>query len=155
MKSWKDRKEKTWQRPALKVKKLTGSAQLPTRGTPGSAGMDIYSTEDFTLWPGDIKMIHTGVAVEIPEGYAGLLMTRSSMGKIGVRVAAGANCIDRDFRGEVMVCLRNDGQYLYQANRGERVAQLVIIPYLDCIPIAADELTPTMRGGGGFGSTGR
>lgn len=139
----------------LKVKKLREDAAIPERGTTGSAGLDIYSVEDCQLWPGDIRCLNTGIAMEIPNGYFGLLMTRSSMGKNGVRLSSGANIIDADYRGEIMVCLRNDGEYLWPIKKGERIAQLAIVPYLDCIMVIADELTPTMRGNGGFGSTGR
>lgn len=100
-------------------------------------------------------MIPTGLVLEIPTGYFGLLLTRSSLGKNGIRMAAGANVIDADFRSEVMVCLRNDGEYPNELKKGDRIAQLVIMPYLDCVPVPSLDLTPTLRGTGGFGSTGR
>lgn len=82
----------------IKIKRMSENPIMPTRGTPGSGGADLYSEDECTLWPGDIKGFRTGIAMEIPPGYAGILMTRSSYGKIGVRVAAGANCIDAEVK---------------------------------------------------------
>ena len=154
MDGWKKRNEHAGP-VRLKVKQLCKEAVLPTRGTPGSGGLDLYSTVDACLRPGDIVGIPSGLAMEIPTGYCGLLMTRSSFGMRGVRIAAGANCVDADFRGELIIYLRNDGEYDWNICKGDRVAQLVIIPYLECVPVAANELTATLRGTGGFGSTGR
>jgi len=154
---WKNvRKTETKkQEPVLKVKKLHPDAKLPARGTPGSGGLDLYAVEDVELWPGDIKGVKSGIGMEIPENCCGLLMTRSSFGKFGVRIAAGANCVDADYRGEVMIYLRNDGNYPFYINKGDRVAQIVIVPYVPMAPAWTEELSETERGDGGFGSTGR
>lgn len=153
---WKSRRKKPSTGPMkIKMVQLKEDAVLPTRGTPGSGGLDLYSTEDVCLRSGDIVGISPGLAMEIPSGYCGLLMTRSSFGMRGVRIAAGTNCIDSDFRGELIIYLRNDGEYEWTIHKGDRIAQLVIVPYLECMPVWADELTPTIRGEGGFGSTGR
>lgn len=151
MDRWKNKREQT---PQLKIKKLEEGAALPSRGTPESAGLDLYSVSDITVRSGDIAEIHTGISMEIPSGYYGLLATRSSMGRRGVRIAAGCNIIDADYRGEVIVYLRNDGVYDWTIRKGDRVAQIIITPYLDVRVALADELTETDRRGG-FGSTGR
>lgn len=159
MKGWNrkpSRIEPREERPLkLRVRLMSASARMPTRGTPGSAGLDIYSTEDRAMEPGDIVGIHPGIAMEIPEGHVGLLCTRSSMGKIGVRIAAGCNVIDSDYRGEVMVYLRNDGAFRHHIYKGDRIAQIVVLP-LPAIEVEeALCLSDTERGEGGFGSTGR
>ena len=138
----------------LKVKLLSENAILPTRGSNGSAGLDIYAAESVTVMHGDIRMIHTGVAMEIPEGHFGLLVVRSSLGKNGVRMATGASIIDSDYRGEVMVCLCNDGIYPRKIEKGERIAQIILQPYLKAEPAQVEELSKSDRGSGGFGSTG-
>lgn len=142
-------------RPVPKVKKLMPKAMLPTRGTSGSAGLDLYSIEHVTLWPGDVKEIHTGIAMQIPKGHCGIVMTRSSYAKKAVRNAGGATLVDEDYRGEIKVYLRNDGEYAFSIDKGDRVAQMVIIPYSACDVIEVEELNETQRGSGGFGSTGR
>lgn len=139
----------------LQCKALTPEAILPTRGTEGSAGLDLYATESVDLWPGDIRGIHPGIAMKIPAGFCGILATRSSMGKAGVRIAAGANIIDCDYVGEVVIYLRNDGTNPWHIEAGDRVAQVVLVPVLMIQPTWADELPETGRGAGGFGSTGR
>lgn len=148
--SWENRRYK----PKIRVKRLTEEAVVPTRGTDGSAGLDLYATEEAVLWPGDIRAIGTGIAIEIPHGYWGCLMTRSSFGVRGVRLASGCNCIDSDYRGQVMVVLRNDGENPFTIRRGNRIAQIILTPYLDCYLVETEELSPTSRGRGGFGSTG-
>lgn len=139
----------------LNVMRLNRRAVLPTRGSVGSAGLDIYSTEDYEIKPHSCCMVHTYLAMEIPEGYCGLLATRSSMGMMGVRIAAGLNIIDSDYRGELKVYLWNDGEYPWTICQGDRIAQLVIVPYYFCEVEETDELTKTKRGSGGLGSTGR
>lgn len=141
--------------PLLKVKRLHPDAVLPTRGTPGSAGLDLYAIEDVEIQPDGIGEMHTGLAMEIPPGYFGLFLTRSSTGKKMVRLSAGANAADEDYRGELMVYLTNDGIYPWPVHKGDRVAQIVITPYLPCVVREVDELSETQRGAGGFGSTGR
>lgn len=158
MNRWKNReKTKTEEHsiPTLKCKRMSEDAILPTRGSDWSAGLDLYSMEDVEIRPGDIVGFHTGWAMEIPRGFFGHLVTRSSLGKNGVRIAAGANVIDSDYRGEVIAYMINDGIYPRHIRKGDRFAQMVIIPcsYLNAVEV--DELSETERGTGGFGSTGR
>ena len=153
MNSWKARPERG-DRPVLKIKKLSEDAITPTRGTDGSAGLDLYATEDQTIFPGDIVAVHPRIAMEIPPGYYGLLVTRSSMGKRGIRIAAGANIIDSDYRGEVIAYMANDGVYPCKLQRGDRFAQIVITPYIPCVVQEVETLSETERKGG-FGSTGK
>ena len=140
--------------PILKVKRLHPDAVLPTRGTPGSAGLDLYAIGDVRIGPEDIIMIRTGLAFEIPAGYFGMLVTRSSLGRDGVRVAACTNIIDSDYRQEVLVYMRNDGIYPKPIRKGDRYAQIILVPVLMAEVVEADELSETSRTGG-FGSTGR
>jgi dUTP pyrophosphatase len=155
MDRWNKRQEsKELQTPSLKIRLCREGAKLPTKGTSGSAGLDIYATDDITVRPGDIAEMLTGLTMEIPAGYYGLLATRSSMGRRGVRIAAGCNILDSDYREEVLVYLRNDGVYDWEIHKGDRVAQLVIVPYLPMIPVEVEELSKTDRKGG-FGSTGK
>ena len=143
--------------PILKVKRLHPDAVLPTRGTEGSAGFDLYALEDVEIQPDGIGEIHTGIAMEMPKGnYYGLLLTRSSMGKRMVRLSAGANAApDNDYRGEIVVYLTNDGIYPWPVRKGDRIGQVVVSEYLPCEVVETDELSETQRGAGGFGSTGR
>ena len=143
--------------PPLYVKRLSPDAKLPTRGTPRSGGLDLYATEDLEIGSGAVACIRTQLAVEIPEGHGGLLMTRSSFGKNMVLIAAGANLIDEDFRGHLLVYLMNVGEYSWKIRKGDRVAQLAIVPieYCEALDVGDGELSETQRGTGGFGSTGR
>ena len=139
----------------LKCKRLSEDAILPTRGSDWSAGLDLYSTEEVEIRPGDIVGFHTGWAMEIPKGYFGHLVTRSSLGMAGVRIAAGANVIDSDYRGEVIAYITNDGIYPRHVRKGDRIAQVVVVPCLYLDVVESEELSETKRGTGGFGSTGR
>lgn len=140
----------------IKVRKLTETAKLPTRGSEYSAGADLYSDEEtFTVAPGETRMVHTGLSVEIPEGYGGFLYARSGMAsKRGLAPANKVGVIDADYRGELMVALHNHSSSSQTVEAGERVAQLVIAPFLKAEFIEADKLSETVRGEGGFGSTG-
>jgi len=161
---WKDRNRKANngagetsgpELPVVRFKKIRPDAARPSRGTDGSAGLDLYADDGSVLRSGDIVGLHTGIALQIPEGFCGLLMTRSSYGMRGVRIAAGCNLIDSDYRGEVIAYLRNDGDYPWTVKPGDRIAQVAIVPYLQCRLEEAEELDDTERGAGGFGSTGR
>ena len=135
----------------LQVKRLTSSAILPTRGSDGAAGMDLYADGDADAGPGDVVSIATGISVAIPEGYAGLVWPRSGLAfKRGVQVLAGV--VDADYRGEVRVLLT--AQAPMQINRGDRIAQLLIQPVGMCGVKEVSELPDTTRGVDGFGSTG-
>ncbi|MBR4881491.1 MAG: dUTP diphosphatase [Clostridia bacterium] len=137
-------------------KKLTEKAHIPTYGSPYSAGADLYSAEDaVVIVPGQSRLMHTGIAVEIPAGYVGLVYARSGLAcKRGLAPANKVGVIDADYRGEIMVCLHNHSDKEQTVEAGERIAQMVITPFLSCEYEETDELSETVRGEGGFGSTG-
>ena len=142
----------------VKIKKLNPEAVVPTYGSAFSAGADLYAceAEAVTIAPGETRLIHTGLSVEIPEGFAGLIYARSGLAtKKGLAPANKVGVVDADYRGEVMVALHNHSSLTQTVDKGERVAQLVIAPFLKAEFTVADELSDTVRGEGGFGSTGR
>ena len=143
----------------VNFKKLDKNAHEPTYGSQYAAGADLYALtggEKILFKPGETKMIHTGLAVEIPEGYAGLVYARSGIAtKRGLAPANKVGVIDSDYRGEVMVSLYNHSSSVQEIADGERIAQLVIAPFLSAEFIECDELSDTVRGEGGFGSTGK
>ena len=139
----------------LKFKKLTDKAIKPTYGTEFSAGADLYSTEKMVIGVGETKLIKTGLAVEIPVGYVGLIYARSGLAtKRGLAPANKVGVIDSDYRGEIMVALYNQSGVEQVVEQGERVAQMVITPYLKVEYQEVEELQDSVRGTGGFGSTG-
>lgn len=141
----------------VNIKKLDPRATLPTYGTPGAAGADLYALLDapLTVAPGETVFVHTGLSIELPEGYAGLVYPRSGLScKRGLAPANKVGVIDPDYRGEVMVALHNHGTAPATVEVGERIAQLVVTPFLHVEFREAEELTDTQRGAGGFGSTG-
>ena len=143
---------------AIKVKKLREGAHLPTYGTEFSAGADLYACleSDVTIAPGETKKIPTGLAMEIPAGCAGLIYARSSLGtKRGLAPANKVGVVDSDYRGEFMVFLYNHGTEPQTVCHGERIAQLLVTPVFTPGFIEAEELSDTVRGAGGFGSTGK
>ena len=142
----------------IKVKKLKPDAIVPTMGSKFAAGADLYSAEDadVVIEPGETKFIGTGLAMEIPEGYVGLVYARSGLAcKRGLAPANKVGVVDSDYRGEIKVALHNHGKEAQTVEKGERIAQMVIAPYLSVNYEEADELSETERGEGGFGSTGR
>lgn len=142
----------------VKVKKLRPDAIVPTYGSAGAAGADLYACleETVTIEPGQAAWIPTGIALEVPEGCAGLIYARSSMGvKRGLAPANKVGVIDSDYRGEINVVLLNHGKQPQIVNPGERIAQFLITPILTPTYIEVDTLTDTDRGSGGFGSTGK
>ena len=141
----------------VEIKKLDDRAIIPTYGTEFSAGADIYALldEPITIEPGETKMIHTGLAFAIPEGLVGLNFARSGMAaKRGLAPANKVGVIDSDYRGEVMVALYNQGNVPQTVEHGDRIAQMVFVPYYTAEFEEKDELSETVRGVGGFGSTG-
>ena len=141
----------------LRIKKLDARAITPTYGTEYSAGADLYALldESVEIKPHETVFIHTGISVEIPEGYCGLVFARSSMGaKRGLAPANKVGVIDADYRGEIMVTLHNHSEKTAKVDPAERIAQLAIMPFLKADFEEADELSDTTRGAGGFGSTG-
>lgn len=138
------------------VKKLSSDAVLPSLGSAYAAGADLYSIEELTLAPGETKLVHTGLAMEIPVGYGGFIFARSGLAtKKGLAPANKVGVVDADYRGEIMVALHNHGTQPQTVEKGERVAQMVLMPFLAAEYFEAEELSDTARGDGGFGSSGR
>jgi dUTP pyrophosphatase len=135
----------------LKVKKLNENAKLPERKREGDAGLDLYCAEEFEINPNEIKIVGTGIAIEIPKGYFGLIKDRSGLATNGLHVLAGV--IDENYRGEIKVVLINLGKEKLKFEKHSRIAQLIIIPYLK-VKIEESELDQTERGRNGFGSSG-
>ena len=140
----------------VKIKKLSENAIIPTYGSPFSAGADLYSAmDDVTIAPHTTILIKTGIALELPIGFVGLIYARSGLAsKRGLAPANKVGVIDCDYRGEVMVALHNHSEVAQYIAKGERIAQLVITPYVVADFEETDELSETVRGEGGFGSTG-
>lgn len=142
----------------VNVKKLNENAVLPTYGSANAAGADIYACLDapLTIAPHETVMVHTGLAMEIPEGCAGLIYARSGLAcKRNLAPANKVGVVDSDYRGEFMIALHNHGTTSQTIEPKERIAQLVITPYIVGQFEVVDELDTTERGAGGFGSTGR
>lgn len=142
----------------VRIKKIYDHAIIPTYGTEYSAGADLYALLDSAveIAPHETVFLHTGISVEIPEGYCGLIFARSSMGaKRGLAPANKVGVIDSDYRGEIMVALHNHSDRVQTVSGGERIAQFAIVPFLKAEFEQADELSNTVRGAGGFGSTGK
>ncbi len=140
----------------IRVKKLNEKAVLPTYGTEYSAGADLYNLDEaITIEPHATHLVHTGIATEIPEGYCGLIFARSGLStKRSLAPANKVGVIDADYRGEIMVALHNHSDKPQTVEAGERIAQLAIVPFLKAEFEISDELSSTVRGIGGFGSTG-
>ena len=141
----------------IEIKKINENAVIPKYGTDFSAGADLYalSDETLTIAPGESLLIHTGISVAIPEGLVGLIFGRSGMAcKRGLAPANKVGVIDSDYRGEIMVCLHNHGNVAQTVENGERIAQIAFLPYYTADFKLVDELDETVRGAGGFGSTG-
>lgn len=142
----------------IKIKKLNENAIIPTRGSNEAAGYDLYvcTKSPTVIAPHQTVNIGTGIAVEIPRGYFGGIVARSGLAtKQGLRPGNCLGVVDSDYRGEIMVALHNDMDIPQTINPMERIAQLVVIPYLPIEFIEVEELSDTERGEGGFGSTGR
>lgn len=142
----------------VKIKKLRENAVVPTYGSEFAAGADLYACLDeaVTIEPSETKFIPTGIALSIPVGFAGLIYARSGLAsKRGLAPANKVGVVDADYRGEVMVALHNHGKEAQTIEAGERIAQMVIAPFVTASFILSDELDDTVRGEGGFGSTGR
>ena len=141
----------------VRFQKLDDRAVAPAYGSASAAGADLYAVADapITIDAGQTVLVHTGLAVEIPEGFVGLVCARSGLAtKQGLAPANKVGVIDADYRGEVMVALHNHSGDSRTIESGERIAQLVLVPYLTAAYEQADSLTDTARGDGGFGSTG-
>jgi dUTP pyrophosphatase len=137
----------------LPVRRLDPAAILPTRAHHDDAGLDLYALEDSVVPPGEGRLLRTGVAVAVPAGHVGLVCDRSSLARRGLKTAGGV--IDAGYRGELGVVVWNISPEPQPVKKGERCAQLLVIPIATPAPVETDDLGDTHRGAGGFGSTGR
>jgi len=141
----------------IKIKKLSENAVIPTYGSEFSAGADLYALIDGTLTinPHETILVHTGLSMEIPEGFGGFIFARSGLAsKKGLAPANKVGVVDADYRGEIMVALHNHSDIPAEIANGERIAQMVFLPFLAAEFIESETLSDTVRGAGGFGSTG-
>ena len=142
----------------VRIKKLNENAVIPTRGSEQAAGYDLYAatTEPVTILPHETVKVGTGLAIAVPDGYFGAIFARSGLAaKQGLRPANCVGVADSDYRGEYIVALHNDTDFERTISPKERIAQLVVMPYLAVEFEEKDELSETARGEGGFGSTGK
>lgn len=141
----------------VKIKLLTDTARVPTYATDGSAAFDIYSDVSINIYSDDLNIIRTGIAVEVPDGHVMMIYSRSGHGfRYGMRLSNCTGVIDSDYRGEVMVAMTVDMLDTYVVIRkGDRIAQGIIMPVEKTNFIVADELSETVRGANGLGSTGQ
>lgn len=136
--------------------RLDTELPVPRRAHPGDAGLDLFARVDVTLGPGERALVPTGIAVAIPEGFAGFVVPRSGLAiREGIGVVNGPGLVDAGYRGELKVILINHGHEPVRFTRGERIAQLVVVPVSMGAFVEVDELPASRRGAGGFGSTGR
>ena len=141
----------------INVKKLNEDAIIPTRGSEYAAGYDLYAniSSEVVIEPFETAKIGTGISAEIADGYFGAVFARSGLAtKQGLRPANCVGVIDSDYRGEIIVCLRNDSAVSRHISPNDRIAQLVFLPYQTVEFIEVEDLSDTKRGDGGFGSTG-
>lgn len=136
----------------IKLKKLHEDAVLPNYAHPGDVGLDMYSLEDYELQPGEAKIFMTGFAMEFPEGYGAFVMDKSSTGKAKIKTLGGV--FDAGYRGEYNVNIINLGNEPFSILKGQKIAQLVILPVELPELEEVEELSDSSRGGGAFGSTG-
>jgi dUTP pyrophosphatase len=137
----------------LKIKRIHPEAKLPSYGHKGDAGLDLFSCADYVLGAGEVKAIQTGIKVAIPRGYVGLIWDKSGISLKGVHKLAGV--VDAGYRGEVQVVMINLGNAPYEIKKGMKIAQMLIQPISEVEVIEAEDLDDTLRGEGGFGSTGQ
>ena len=145
--------------PTIKFKQLDKKAELPQRGSNFAAGYDLVAVTGnhiISIKAGETVKVKTGLAIEIPDGYFGAIFARSGFAtKLGLRPANCVGVIDSDYRGEIIVALHNDSNVDRYVVTGDRIAQLIIMPFLTFNQVWSTDLTNTDRGSGGFGSTGR
>ena len=138
------------------ITRLDPAVPLPAYARPGDAGVDLAAAEDVDLEPGERAVVRTGIAIALPDGYAGFVHPRSGLAaRHGITVLNAPGTVDADYRGEVSVLLINHGDAPFAIRRGERIAQMVIAPVAQAQLVAVDQLSTTDRGSGGYGSTGR
>ena len=140
----------------LSCRRLSDETRLPSRAHDGDAGLDLFAAEPAIIGPGDRVSVGTGLAIEIPVGHAGLVLPRSGLAaRHGIALVNAPGLIDAGYRGEIRVLLLNtDRSALFEVAPGDRIAQLLIMPFVGAVPVEATELTSTARGAGGFGSSG-
>jgi dUTP pyrophosphatase len=138
----------------IKVKRLNSDAVLPCYKTSGSSGMDLCSTEKLDIGINQVKLVSTGIAAAVPDGCEAQVRSRSGLALKGVFVLNSPGTVDSDYRGEVKVILANFGSDVFHIEKGDRIAQLVIAPVFHAELVEVHDLDSTLRGGGGFGSTG-
>jgi dUTP pyrophosphatase len=140
----------------LRVKLLVSEARLPTRANPSDAGLDLYAAEAARVGPGERAMLGCGIAIEVPDGHAGLVLPRSgNAARHGIALVNSPGLIDSGYRGEVRVLLLNtDREQPFIVETGARIAQLLIVPFLSAAPVEVPDLSESERGGDGFGSSG-
>ena len=139
----------------INVKKLSESARLPVYGSQFAAGADLYAAESAVIPAGETRFVHTGIAIELPAGTVGLVYARSGLAcKQDLAPANKVGVIDCDYRGEIMIALHNHGEKERTVEEGDRIAQLVVAPYYTAQFEESETLSDTVRGEGGFGSTG-
>lgn len=141
----------------MKIKLVSPNAVVPTYGSKCAAGMDLYSSDTYSIAPGETVLVHTGISMEIPDRYFGAIYPRSGLAtKRGLRLANCVGVVDSDYRGEIMVALYNDSTETQSVELRDRIAQMVIQPYeRPQVFDVVNELSDTERGSGGFGHTGR
>jgi dUTP pyrophosphatase len=141
---------------SLRVRRLDAGARLPSRAYPGDAGLDLYALEEVVLEPGARASVRTGIAVEIPDGQAGLVLPRSGLAaRHGIALVNAPGLIDAGYRGEIRVLLLNtDRRELFTVQSGERIAQLVLVRIETPEVVEVHQLALSERGAGGFGSSG-
>jgi dUTP pyrophosphatase len=141
----------------LRVARLTDGARLPSRAHSSDAGLDLHAAEEARIGPGERASVGTGIAVEIPDDHAGLVLPRSGLAaRHGIALVNAPGLIDPGYRGEIRVLLLNtDRDDAFEIEPGDRIAQLVLAPVADAEPVEVSELAESARGGGGFGSSGR
>lgn len=141
----------------MKIKFVSANAVVPTYGSKCAAGMDLYSSDTYSIAPGETVLVHTGISMEIPDGYFGAIYPRSGLAtKRGLRLANCVGVVDSDYRGEIIVALYNDSTETQSVELRDRIAQMVIQPYeRPQVFDVVNELSDTERGSGGFGHTGK
>jgi dUTP pyrophosphatase len=137
------------------VKQLDPDLPLPSHARPGDAGVDLYASEGGELAPGQRAMVPTGIAVAVPEGHVGLIAPRSGLAvRHGISLVNSPGILDAGYRGEIHVVMINQATEPFSFERGDRIAQLIVVPFATQHYVVVDELPSTERGSGGFGSTG-
>ncbi|MDX6699669.1 MAG: dUTP pyrophosphatase [Solirubrobacteraceae bacterium] len=140
----------------LPVRRLDAAATLPTRAHEGDAGLDLHAAEPARIAAGERASVGTGIALEVPAGHAALVLPRSGLAaRHGISLVNAPGLIDAGYRGEVRVLLLNTGDEAFEVSPGDRIAQLLLVPFAGAEPVEVAELAASERGEGGFGSSGR